>query len=74
MPCARCVFRKLGDVDVKNIGAPRPLFCLRYPPTPVAILTQQGTQVTALSPVVTAEHECGEFTVDIALLPPDTTS
>lgn len=61
MPCEKCVYGEQGPVDPNNIGAPRPILCKRFPPTPIAIPTNQGLGFMSAYPQVSGDNECFEF-------------
>jgi hypothetical protein len=64
--CKNCKFAEKGEADPNNIGAPRPMICRRFPPTPIAVPSPQGVGISTQLPVVTERFWCYEFAAKLA--------
>ncbi len=57
--CLVCEFCKVGEIDPNTMK--KQASCIRFPPTPQAIPTNQGLAFVTGFPIVTKDMICYEF-------------
>ena len=62
MNCPSCRFSRKAPLTPEGLGKPRPMHCLRFPPTPYPLPGPGGQLLTmSLLPIVEDSHYCGEY-------------